>query len=422
MIPFPWHFLVPSVAVAGHWYWAMGPQKPFSDVVEFVRNVTGITSQLVDEGVSQCSSQGLPACRQSHYDELMTEFMDRFQSKRTIYDRWGTFVICGSFCAIPFIVILSLCLPRLMSSNLLLRTLTRHSRALEVIGYASSLLCGVIARNLDDMPSAAQNWGRGAAFLFVVSHIVFGTLRQRDEGSKRFLLEWLRACNAALSPVFLSAHLHALVWAAAAKVHQDSLCGLLAMAASSSSLLAHWSELQPCFAEGTELAPEGLMWTVAWRLATVSAFMMLVSQAALRECKYLTLGAMCFGHIAALAAMLVLSLGQNKIGSSFGRQGAALGAFSCSILLGLILDAPSLASGGASGLLMWFWVKCLEAPWANPLFKAFITVGLVQLIRQHPEIIQDRGKPWGFNPVGGWFYSVSCVWFRKNVPNLVMAN
>ena len=52
---------------------------------------------------------------------------------------------------------------------------------------------------------------------------------------------------------------------------QDSLCGLLAMAASSSSLLAHWSELQPCFAEGTELAPEGLMWTVAWRLATVSA-------------------------------------------------------------------------------------------------------------------------------------------------------
>jgi len=35
---------------------------------------------------------------------------------------------------------------------------------------------------------------------------------------------------------------------------------------------------------------------------------------------------MCFGHIAALAAMLVLSLGQNKIGSSFGRQGAALGA------------------------------------------------------------------------------------------------
>ena len=38
MIPFPWHFLVPSVAVAGHWYLAMGPQKPFSDVVEFVRN------------------------------------------------------------------------------------------------------------------------------------------------------------------------------------------------------------------------------------------------------------------------------------------------------------------------------------------------------------------------------------------------
>lgn len=32
-------------------------------------NVTGITSQLVDEGVSQCSSQGLSACRQSHYDE-----------------------------------------------------------------------------------------------------------------------------------------------------------------------------------------------------------------------------------------------------------------------------------------------------------------------------------------------------------------
>ena len=38
MIPFPWHLLVPSVAVAGHWYLAMGPQKPFSDVIEFVRN------------------------------------------------------------------------------------------------------------------------------------------------------------------------------------------------------------------------------------------------------------------------------------------------------------------------------------------------------------------------------------------------
>jgi len=35
---------------------------------------------------------------------------------------------------------------------------------------------------------------------------------------------------------------------------------------------------------------------------------------------------MCCGHIAALAAMLVLSPGQNKIGSSFGRQGAVLGA------------------------------------------------------------------------------------------------
>eukprot|EP00435_Cladocopium_sp_Y103_P054736 s613_g17.t3 len=297
---------------------------------------------------------------------LMTEFMDRFQSKRTVYDRWGTFLITSAFCAIPFIVILSLCLPRLVSSNLLLQTATGHSQPLEVIGYAASLLCG------DDMPSAAQNWGRGAAFLFVVSHIVFGTLRQRDQGSKRFWLEWLRACNAALSPVVLSAHLHALVWAAAAK---DALCGLLAMLATTSSLLALWSELKPCFeAESSPEAPERLMWTLAKRLAAVGAFMMIVSQAALRELRYMTLGAMCCGHLAAFAAMLVLSLGQNKTSSSFGRQAAVLGAFSCSILLGLILDAPSLASGGASGLLMWFWVKCLEAPWANPLFKAFITV------------------------------------------------
>ena len=51
-----------------------------------------------------------------------------------------------------------------------------------------------------------------------------------------------------------------------------------------------------------------------------------ISNSHFPRCKYLTLGAMCCGHIAALAAMLVLSLGQNKIGSSFGRQGAVLGA------------------------------------------------------------------------------------------------
>eukprot|EP00434_Breviolum_minutum_P026448 symbB.v1.2.023383.t2/scaffold2106.1/size89218/2 len=129
----------------------------------------------------------------------------------------------------------------------------------------------------------------------------------------------------------------------------------------------------------------------------------------------MTLGAMCCGHIVGLVAMLLLSLGQSQTRSSFGRQGAVIGTFSCSILLGLILDAPSLISGGGSGLLFWFWLKCLEAPWANTMFKVFITVGLVAVIRQNPDLILETlahpeslgqfglgafvtGTPWS----GGW--------------------
>ena len=33
-----------------------------------------------------------------------------------------------------------------------------------------------------------------------------------------------------------------------------------------------------------------------------------------------------------------------------------------------------LANPEGSGLLFWFWLKCLEAPWANTMFKVFITV------------------------------------------------
>jgi len=37
----PWHLLVPSVAVAAHWYLVATP-KPFFEVFETVRNITGL--------------------------------------------------------------------------------------------------------------------------------------------------------------------------------------------------------------------------------------------------------------------------------------------------------------------------------------------------------------------------------------------
>ena len=62
---FPWHMLVPSVAVAGHWYLAAGPSKPFNDVFEVVRNVTGMDRGLPQE----CWKDNEAACKQSHYDD-----------------------------------------------------------------------------------------------------------------------------------------------------------------------------------------------------------------------------------------------------------------------------------------------------------------------------------------------------------------
>lgn len=70
------------------------------------------------------------------------------------------------------------------------------------------------------------------------------------------------------------------------------------------------------------------------------------------------------------------------------------------ILAGLIWEANSLRNAGACCVLLWFWVKCLEAPWAtrppcltavackaNMIFKAFVTLGLLQILRQHPDLL-----------------------------------
>lgn len=43
MTSFPWHMVIPSVAVAGHWYLALGPAEPVNDAFEMLRNVTGIS-------------------------------------------------------------------------------------------------------------------------------------------------------------------------------------------------------------------------------------------------------------------------------------------------------------------------------------------------------------------------------------------
>jgi len=387
----PWHLLVPSVAVAGHWYLVATP-KPFFEVFETVRNITGLEPVQKECG----NVENRFATKEIDFDDLMAEFNDRFQSKRTIYDRVGTYALLVAFYAFP-LLLLSSYLPWL-SFHSFLAWLTRHSQPLEVLGYLASFLCGVIARNLE---VSGQMWGRNAAGLFVVSHVAFGTLRQRNDCGERVWLEWLRACNSALSPGFFSASLHALVWAAAARVHQDAMAGFLTMVAFACSLLWLWSELDP-FTDtfDSESAKDAtphdaliLMWTLSKRLALVSVFIMLVSQLAFRELRYMTLGAMCCGHIVGLLAMLLLSLGQSQTRSSFGRQGAVIGTFSCSILLGLILDAPSLISGGGSGLLFWFWLKCLEAPWANTMFKVFITVGLVAVIRQNPDLILEIMNP-----------------------------
>ena len=40
-------------------------------------------------------------------------------------------------------------------------------------------------------------------------------------------------------------------------------------------------------------------------------------------------------------------------------------------------------------LLLWFWAKCLEAPWANRLFKIFISLALLQILRQHPNLLLE---------------------------------
>lgn len=58
MTSFPWHMVIPSVTVAGHWYLALGPAEPVNDAFGMLRNVTGIS--LVDQRVesdTSCSHQ-----------------------------------------------------------------------------------------------------------------------------------------------------------------------------------------------------------------------------------------------------------------------------------------------------------------------------------------------------------------------------
>lgn len=51
--------------------------------------------------------------------------------------------------------------------------------------------------------------------------------------------------------------------------------------------------------------------------------------------------------------------------------------FICWFLVGCFWNlqvSDVFANPEGSGLLFWFWLKCLEAPWANTMFKVFITV------------------------------------------------
>ncbi|CAK9057479.1 unnamed protein product [Durusdinium trenchii] len=349
-----WPFVSPSVALAAHWSLALGPWATLKSLGGPFAPSPQTKQVPLDFGI------------EVKYDDLMQDFMDRFQEKRTNYDIWGTWILLSALYALP-LILLSFCLPRLRKDLLKLKAwVLRHVRALEVFFY----LLSIASNALSLAPLAGRPLGRLAGVLFGVG----GALGEFGDETT-----WqTRAGRLALSASF-----QGLLWASVALSHEDpmaGLCAMLGLLAVLSSLLAHVTDDE---SEGDELR----RWVTC--LAVASILVLVISQATLRSVWYMALGGICCGHLTTLSAFFLLSLGP----SDMLRQMMIVGTIIACILVGLIFGVPSLTNSATCSLLLWFWAKCLEAPWGNWLFKVFISVALLQIIRQHPNLLLEILNP-----------------------------